>query len=77
MEVDPATLLHKYRLRTLNPTRWEDIDHQEEGGAVEDVNDGTRRPGTDTREEPDPLGIRESISYVLFTSFGRRQGERR
>lgn len=64
MEVDSATLLRKYGLRTLRPTRWEDVDHAAEGGELEHGGD---HPGLNgPREEPDPLGLRETIGYVAL-----------
>ncbi|KAJ8087260.1 Exocyst complex component S5 [Marasmius tenuissimus] len=70
--VDEATLLRSYKLSTLNPTKWEDVDHELEdslAGAL--TNTGSEREG-------DPLGIGsdvdvqdmdlESKASVLITS---------
>lgn len=62
MEVDPATLLHKYRLRSLRPTEWEDVDHAAEGSVVGEAGGLNGGP----RDEADPLGLRDSISCVAF-----------
>jgi hypothetical protein len=65
MEVDSATLLHKYGLRTLRPTRWEDVDHAAEGGELDHGVDHLPGGGLNgPREEPDPLGLRETVGCV-------------
>lgn len=61
--IDEVALLRKYRLRSINPTRWEDVDYEAEGGFIGNLSDGVG--GTSLlaggRDEPDPLGLRHSI----------------
>jgi hypothetical protein len=66
--VDEAALLRKYRIRTLEPTRWEDVDYELEGGVIGDMTSGMEASGSGTvgggeatKEEPDPLGLRGSV----------------
>lgn len=51
-DIDDVQILAKYRMRSLNPSVWEDVDHEAEGGLVGDVTE---------KDEPDPLGIGSSV----------------
>lgn len=66
--VDEAALLRKYRIRTLSPTRWEDVDYELEGGIIGDMTSGIATTssgavggGEAIKDEPDPLGLRGSV----------------
>ncbi|KAF8318792.1 hypothetical protein DL93DRAFT_2054306 [Clavulina sp. PMI_390] len=53
-DVDEATLLSTYRISSLNPTRWEDIDHEDDmplSSAMMDT------PSAQNAEYVDPLGL--------------------
>lgn len=67
--VDEAALLRKYRMRTLDPARWEDVDYEAEGGLIGDMTSGMPQSAsgtvggdkTGTKDEPDPLGLKGSV----------------
>ncbi|PPQ68923.1 hypothetical protein CVT24_007667 [Panaeolus cyanescens] len=53
LEVDEAALLKTYRIGTLGPTKWEDVDHD-----LEDSYAGALlSPSTGAEAEGDPLGL--------------------
>lgn len=62
MDFDEAAILRTYRLHSLEPTSWEDVDHEAEGGVV-----GTLAGAADTsgNDEPDPLGFGGSSKQYL------------
>lgn len=72
--IDEATLLKTYRISSLNPTRWEDVDHDLE----DSVAGALMSPSGSTEGDGDPLALgstvnvkdldMESKAAVLITS---------
>ncbi|TFK97909.1 exocyst complex component Sec5-domain-containing protein [Pterulicium gracile] len=74
-DVDEATLLKAYKLSTLRPRKWEEIDHELEDSIASTI---ASQPGNSDGEGGDPLGLgtginlrdldMESKATVLITS---------
>lgn len=54
MDVDEATLLKAYRLESLEPTSFQDVDHADD--------DTPATAGLTANDEPDPLGLHSRIA---------------
>jgi hypothetical protein len=55
MSIDQAAILRKYKLSSLEPTSWEEVDHELDAGGDLDSGDASGRDGAD------PLGLRDRI----------------
>jgi exocyst complex component 2 len=58
--VDEASLLRAYKISSLSPTKWEEVDHDLDGtpaGAVL-----ASFPGSGSDNEGDPLGLGATIN---------------
>lgn len=53
LDVDEATLLKEYRLDSLDPSSFHDVDHAEDSPAT---------AGLGANDEPDPLGLHQRIA---------------
>lgn len=58
LDIDEAAVLKLYGISSLNPKKWEQVDHEKEGplaGTLTGENGGMA-------EEVDPLGLRGKLS---------------
>ncbi|KAK7046645.1 exocyst complex component SEC5 [Favolaschia claudopus] len=55
---DEATLLKAYKISSLYPTKWEDVDHELEDSVASAIT----RPGAGGDGEGDPLGLGSGVS---------------
>ena len=55
---DEASLLKAYKISTLSPTKWEEVDHELE----DSVSGALTGPSSSTEAEGDPLGLGSSVS---------------
>ncbi|KAF8899761.1 exocyst complex component sec5 [Gymnopilus junonius] len=60
-DVDEATLLQKYKIGNLAPTKWEEVDHE----LADSVAGALLSPSAAGDGEGDPLGLGNSIKYCL------------
>lgn len=61
MSIDRAALLRKYRISSLAPTQWEEIDHDLD---LLGDSDGPSGDATGTKDGADPLGLKQGIESV-------------